>query len=64
MSKAFNFLTVQNEHTVDSLKVSCRNILLSLAEIIDYKIGFDFMGHSVLGTLQKIAISIYITECI
>ena len=50
MSKAFNFLTVQNEHTVDSTIVSRRNILLSLAEIIDYKLGIDFRGHLVLGT--------------
>ena len=51
MSKAFNFVTVQKEHTVDSIKVSCRNILLSFVENNRLQMGIDFRGHSVLGTL-------------
>ena len=53
MSKAFKFLTVQNEHTVYSVKKFLQKYLLLVAEIIDYKMGTDFMGHSVLGTMQK-----------
>ena len=48
MSKAFKFLTVQNEHTVYSVKKILQKYLLLVAEIID-----DFMGHSVHGTLLK-----------
>ena len=50
MSKAFNFLTVQSEHTVYPIKFLAEIFYIHWQKIIDYKMGIDFKGHSVLGT--------------